>query len=266
MRKAYAKLLSGSGIPTVPAGTALADSYPKESAISRMLDLPVVRGAIESLVGPESTLRPSLPARDVSAGVLRSARPAERVAAHAPGFDDRSAPRVRHSDHVLPARRHARDGRHAVRSRHASADRQRSRGCALSERPRPAARRVSGGHAAGSAPRHLARRRREPFRPIALHVQDPHQPDRSSAAAVGYVGSAERSLRAAADLPDQGSARSDERAHDSDDAGTVVRSRHRPARIPQPHPHVALPARRRTFRRRLLDDPIENEPAASAHA
>ena len=52
MRKAYAKLLSGTGIPTVPAGTALADSYPKESAISAMLDLPVVRGAIESLVGP----------------------------------------------------------------------------------------------------------------------------------------------------------------------------------------------------------------------
>ena len=50
------------------------------------------------------------------------------------------------------------------------------------------------GHAAGSAPRHLARRRREPFRPIALHVQDPHQPDSAAAAAVGYVGSAERSL------------------------------------------------------------------------
>ena len=68
-----------------------------------------------------SALRPSLPARDVSAGVLRSARAAERFAAHASGFDDRSTPRVRHSDHVLPARRHARDGRHAVRARHASA-------------------------------------------------------------------------------------------------------------------------------------------------
>lgn len=51
LRAVYAKLLSGSGIPTVAAGTALADAYPAESAVARMLDLPIVRGAIESLVG-----------------------------------------------------------------------------------------------------------------------------------------------------------------------------------------------------------------------
>lgn len=52
VRKAYAKLLSGSGIPAVPAGVPLARSYPKDSAIARLLELPVVRGAIDSLVGP----------------------------------------------------------------------------------------------------------------------------------------------------------------------------------------------------------------------
>ena len=51
MRKVYAKLLTGSGIPAVPAGTALADAYPARSAIAHVLDLPLVRGAIESLVG-----------------------------------------------------------------------------------------------------------------------------------------------------------------------------------------------------------------------
>ena len=55
VRKAYAKLLSASGIPAVPAGTPLAESYPRESAITQMLELPVVRGAIESLVGPNPT-------------------------------------------------------------------------------------------------------------------------------------------------------------------------------------------------------------------
>ena len=53
VRKAYARLLSASGIPAVAAGTPLSDSYPKGSAVARMLELPLVRGAIESLVGPD---------------------------------------------------------------------------------------------------------------------------------------------------------------------------------------------------------------------
>ena len=52
LRSTYAKLLAGTGIPTVPAGTPLADAYPADSAIAAILDLPRVRGAIESLVGP----------------------------------------------------------------------------------------------------------------------------------------------------------------------------------------------------------------------
>ena len=58
--------------------------------------------------------------------------------------------------------------------------------------------------------------------------------------------------RAAADLPDQGSARSEQRAHDTDDTGAVVRGRHRAARVSESHPDVALSARRRDVRRRLL--------------
>jgi hypothetical protein len=53
VRKVYAKLLSGSGIPAVPAGIPLADAYPASSAIAQMLELPLVRGVIESLVGRE---------------------------------------------------------------------------------------------------------------------------------------------------------------------------------------------------------------------
>jgi Phytanoyl-CoA dioxygenase (PhyH) len=54
VRTLYAKLLSGSGIPAVAAGTPLADAYPASSAIAQLLELPLVRGAIESLVGPAS--------------------------------------------------------------------------------------------------------------------------------------------------------------------------------------------------------------------
>ncbi|HTO57227.1 MAG TPA: hypothetical protein VMJ74_05505, partial [Pseudomonadales bacterium] len=52
VKKVYAKLLSGSGIPTVAAGTPLDETYPGSCAVSRLLELPLVRGAIESLVGP----------------------------------------------------------------------------------------------------------------------------------------------------------------------------------------------------------------------
>lgn len=50
--KAYAKLMSASELPEIPAGVALADAYPQGSAVDRLLKLPHVRGAIESLVGP----------------------------------------------------------------------------------------------------------------------------------------------------------------------------------------------------------------------
>ena len=173
--KAYAKLLSASGIPAVPAGTPLVAGLPQTVRDHARAGAAGGAGRDRQSGRAESDLRSSLPARDVSAGVLRSARAAERFAAHAPGFDDRSAPRVRRSDHVLPARRDARDGRHALRARHAPARGQRSGGRALPEHPRPAARGLSCGHAAVSASRHLARRRRQSLRPFALHVQDPHQ-------------------------------------------------------------------------------------------
>lgn len=51
LMKAYGKLLAASAIPAVPAGSPLADVYDRGSAIARMLDLPAVRGAIQSLVG-----------------------------------------------------------------------------------------------------------------------------------------------------------------------------------------------------------------------
>lgn len=48
---AFGETLAASAIPEVAAGTPLAEAYAPGSAISRMLDLPLVRGALRSLLG-----------------------------------------------------------------------------------------------------------------------------------------------------------------------------------------------------------------------
>ena len=55
MRQTYGRLLAGSGIPEVPPGVPLSAAYAQGSAIDRMMNLPLVKGAIQSLVGPEPT-------------------------------------------------------------------------------------------------------------------------------------------------------------------------------------------------------------------
>jgi hypothetical protein len=52
--QAYRRLMGENRIPAVPAGVPLAGAYAPGSAIARLLELPIVRGAIESLVGPRS--------------------------------------------------------------------------------------------------------------------------------------------------------------------------------------------------------------------
>ena len=47
----YGDTLAASQIPEVAAGTPLAEAYAPGSAISRMLELPLVRGALQSLLG-----------------------------------------------------------------------------------------------------------------------------------------------------------------------------------------------------------------------
>jgi hypothetical protein len=47
----YRRIMGSSAIPIVPAGTPLADAYPAGSALARILALPEVAGAVESLVG-----------------------------------------------------------------------------------------------------------------------------------------------------------------------------------------------------------------------
>jgi Phytanoyl-CoA dioxygenase (PhyH) len=49
--RAFGELLRNSAIPEAPAGIPLASVYPQGSALQRMLDLPLVKGAIQSLVG-----------------------------------------------------------------------------------------------------------------------------------------------------------------------------------------------------------------------
>jgi hypothetical protein len=49
--KVYGEALAANAIPEVAAGTPLSGAYAQRSALSRMLDLPLVRGAIQSLVG-----------------------------------------------------------------------------------------------------------------------------------------------------------------------------------------------------------------------
>ena len=47
----YGDTLAASRIPEVPAGTPLAETYAPGSAVARLLDLPLVRGALKSLLG-----------------------------------------------------------------------------------------------------------------------------------------------------------------------------------------------------------------------
>jgi len=53
MLRTYGELLANAQIPEVPPGVPLAGAYPQGSAIDRLLDLPLVKGAIQSLVGPD---------------------------------------------------------------------------------------------------------------------------------------------------------------------------------------------------------------------
>lgn len=49
--KVYGQALAASRIPEVPAGTPLSDAYAPGSAVARLLDLPVVKGVLRSLLG-----------------------------------------------------------------------------------------------------------------------------------------------------------------------------------------------------------------------
>lgn len=55
MRAYYGKIMTGGGVPVVQPGTPLADAYAEGSALHKLLRLPVVCGAIESLVGKAPT-------------------------------------------------------------------------------------------------------------------------------------------------------------------------------------------------------------------
>lgn len=49
----YGRIMKDSFIPTVRPGTSPAEAYPKDSAIGRLLSLPAIDGAIDSLVGAD---------------------------------------------------------------------------------------------------------------------------------------------------------------------------------------------------------------------
>ena len=51
--RAFGDLLRQAQVPEVAAGTSLSSTYSQGSAIARLLDLPLVKGAIQSLVGPD---------------------------------------------------------------------------------------------------------------------------------------------------------------------------------------------------------------------
>ncbi len=52
LRRIYGEALAAATIPEAPAGIPLAEVYPAGSAVARLLDLPLVRGALQSLLGP----------------------------------------------------------------------------------------------------------------------------------------------------------------------------------------------------------------------
>lgn len=47
----YFEMMARAGVPEVAAGTPLADAYPRGSALARLLEVPVLAGAVRSLVG-----------------------------------------------------------------------------------------------------------------------------------------------------------------------------------------------------------------------
>jgi hypothetical protein len=49
--RVYGETLAASRIPEVPAGTSLSEAYAPGSAVARLLELPLVRGALQSLLG-----------------------------------------------------------------------------------------------------------------------------------------------------------------------------------------------------------------------
>ena len=53
LMQAYRRLLAESGIPAVAPGVPLAQAYPPASSVARLLALPIVAGAVQSLVGPD---------------------------------------------------------------------------------------------------------------------------------------------------------------------------------------------------------------------
>ena len=48
IRRVYRQTMTENRIPEVNAGTPLADAYDPESAIGKLLDLPLVRGALKA--------------------------------------------------------------------------------------------------------------------------------------------------------------------------------------------------------------------------
>ena len=55
MKQHYGNIMRSSAIPVVAAGTSLVEAYPTDSALSSIIRLPRVSGAIESLVGENPT-------------------------------------------------------------------------------------------------------------------------------------------------------------------------------------------------------------------
>ena len=51
VRRVLEETLAASLIPEVPAGVPLAEAYPSGSAVARLLDLPLVKGVLRSLLG-----------------------------------------------------------------------------------------------------------------------------------------------------------------------------------------------------------------------
>ncbi len=53
IREHYGRVMTGSAIPRVAAGTPLAEAYAPDSPLAHLLDVPEVAGAVRSLVGPD---------------------------------------------------------------------------------------------------------------------------------------------------------------------------------------------------------------------
>ncbi len=254
LRHAYGAFLAGNAIPEVAPGTPLAQAYAPGSALARLLALPLVAGAIESLMGDDPVfdhhfLHMTFPPR------FHDAAASENVSQHThqdSTIDPRQAfdLQIMYYPHAVTREMggtrfipgtHLRKVSEVALGRYQNMRGQQHMVC---EAGTLLFLHHGIWHGGGV---NVSDETRTMFK-IRMHASG------SQVARFDRVRSAERP-QPEADLLSEIPAASRYRRRHPDDPRALVRAGHRPAGIREPHQALALHLRRSDLRRRLLDDP-----------